>query len=187
MYRKKSVIFANKLLFMKKLLLTAFIALPIGFSAYAQSMSPAILNAGGGSATLNGNTFEWSIGEMVLVNTAHAGNLIVTQGLLQPLKTNGSTGLEVDQFVMDHVKVYPNPTENIFYIETDFHAVGELYCVLYDMSGKIVENKKLAINNQSVKVPFNISALAGGLYSLTIAFTGEGNTSKAVYKIEKTN
>ena len=51
----------------------------------SQSVTPFILNAGGGSTTASGYIFEYNIGEMVAIATVSTPNLIVTQGLLQPV------------------------------------------------------------------------------------------------------
>ncbi len=156
----------------------------------AQSISPSTLNTNGGHTVIGGNTYEWSIGEMVLVNTASAGTVVVTQGLLQPGKPSSGVGLNESQFIFDNVTVYPNPTENLFYLNADFKEKGEIHTLLYDMNGKIIDDKKVEANGQATKIPYNISMLAAGNYMLTVSFTpdnNKSNISKAAYKIEKTN
>ena len=156
----------------------------------AQSINPAILNTAGGSATISGNTYEWSIGEMVLVNTASAGNITITQGLLQPSKPSSGVGLSESQFIFDHVTIYPNPTENLFYLSADFNDKGEIHTLLYDMNGKIIDDKKIPTDGQPVKIAYNITALAAGNYMMVVSFTPQYNSKnsiKAAYNIEKSN
>jgi hypothetical protein len=158
--------------------------------ANAQSISPSIINSNGGFATIGGNTYEWSIGEMVLVHTASAGSIVITQGLLQPGKPNSGAGFGESQFIFDHVNIYPNPTDNIFYLSADFQEQGQINTILYDMNGKIISIQSQELNGSKRDFPFNISNLASGNYMLIVTFTPEyqkNNVSKAAYKIEKTN
>jgi|JI10StandDraft_1071094.scaffolds.fasta_scaffold376966_2 hypothetical protein len=158
--------------------------------ACAQSINPAIINSAGGTASIGGNTYEWSIGEMVLVNTATAGNITITQGLLQPSKPSSGVGLSESQFIFDHVTIYPNPTENLFYLSADFNDKGEIHTLLYDMNGKIIDDKKIPADGQPVKIAYNISALAAGNYMMVVSFTPTYDAKKSIkaaYKIEKSN
>ena len=83
------------------------------------------INVSGHSATINGLKFDYSIGEMTLVTTEKNATLIVTQGLLQPnssgsgANTNpGNTNISLS----DLIKVYPNPTDNILFVESSSHG-----------------------------------------------------------------
>ncbi len=154
----------------------------------AQSIHPSIINSNGGYTTIGGNTYEWSIGEMVLVNTASAGSIVVTQGLLQPNKPSSGSSINESQFIFDHVQVYPNPTDRLFFLSADFKKRGVMKSSLYDMNGKIIEAKESVSNGQNFKIQFDISALAAGNYMLIVSFASEDNAaqvSKAAYKIEK--
>ncbi len=158
--------------------------------AKGQSISPSTINAQGGFTTIGGNAYEWSIGEMVLVHTATAGNVTITQGLLQPGKHSGGTAINESQFIFDRVKVYPNPADNQFFLDADFKERGVLHCTLLDLNGKIIEEQKRITSGQREKLQYNISALSAGQYMLVVDFTADGKNkpnSKAVYKIEKTN
>ena len=86
------------------------------------------------------------IRDRVLVNTATAGNITITQGLLQPSKPSSGVGLSESQFIFDHVTIYPNPTENLFYLSADFNDKGEIHTLLYDMNGKIIDDKKIPVS-----------------------------------------
>ena len=155
-----------------------------------QSIQPSIINSNGGYTTIGGNTYEWSIGEMVLVNTASAGSIVVTQGLLQPNKPSSGSAIQESQFIFDHVRVYPNPTDRLFFLSADFKKNGLMKCSLYDMNGKVIEDKEINNTSQTLQVPFDISALAAGNYMLVVSFTSNeqlGQVSKAAYKIEKTS
>ena len=53
-------------------------------SSFAQSVTPAVLNATGGTNFFTFYRFEWSFGEAMVIETQTSPNLIVTQGVLQP-------------------------------------------------------------------------------------------------------
>ncbi len=175
---------------MKKVLFSLVVAIFSTSLSFAQSINPSIINTNGGSTVIAGNTYEWSIGEMVLVNTVSAGSVIVTQGLLQPNKPSSGSAINESQFIFDHVSVYPNPTENLFYLSTDFHNNGKILSTLYDLNGKIIMDNETLSKGQQLKIPFNISNLSAGNYMLIVSFVpenGQGKFSKAAYKIEKSN
>jgi hypothetical protein len=86
------------------------------------------------------------------------------------------------------VRVYPNPTDRLFFLTADFKMNGLMKCSLYDMNGKIIEDKEIKSSSQTLQVPFDISALAAGNYMLVVSFTSNeqpAQVSKAAYKIEK--
>ncbi|MGB8191233.1 MAG: T9SS type A sorting domain-containing protein [Chitinophagaceae bacterium] len=71
-----------------KIALSFAFTLAMAASANAQSVQQT-LNAGGGSKA--GNIYlDWSVGEMVAVQTFSSSNVLLTQGLLQPGNSLGS-------------------------------------------------------------------------------------------------
>nr|HPI54572.1 T9SS type A sorting domain-containing protein [Chitinophagaceae bacterium] len=105
------------------------------------------INVAGNSAVIYGMTFDYSIGEMTVVSTAKSGNLIVTQGLLQPQTSTGNanTTNEDNQHISSMagmINVYPNPTSNILYIETKDQQAGQFIYQLFDATGKLVASSK---------------------------------------------
>jgi len=155
----------------------------------AQSIAPATFNASGGSATVGGNVYDWSIGEMVLVSTASTPNLIVTQGLLQPASHDAASSV-LEQFAdLQSLSVYPNPSENVFYVESKTPQSGQLQGIVKDMTGKsVMMQTKQTFQGQPYRLTYDISALAAGPYVLVLQFMPAGKQSKPVqvsYKIEK--
>jgi|LauGreDrversion4_2_1035121.scaffolds.fasta_scaffold02041_2 gliding motility-associated-like protein len=110
----------------------------------AQTVSPYILNSAGGSQTGSGNSYEWSLGEMVLIDTWTTTGMILTNGLLQPLRI-----LPLDEFA-----IYPN---NIITInadgENDIWFIGNLSeypdneVTVYDRIGRVVYRAKPYLND----------------------------------------
>ena len=157
-------------------------------SVYAQTT----INAASNSAEINGIRFEYAIGEMTLISTEKNTNLIVTQGFLQP----NSSGKGAHDATSDDqlsnlaglIKVYPNPTDNILFIEASETLQGDFNFQLMDVSGKIIMDKKSAQTLASQKWNLNLSALAAGSYFLMVNQTNaQGKNQITSFKIQKTN
>lgn len=157
-----------------------------------QGYSQNALNVAGNSATVNGIRFDYSIGEMVLVNTARNPNLVVTQGILQPHGTGqGSTqeNPSVNPSNMnDLVKVYPNPTKDVLFVEINTSIDGNIDYEVYDATGKIISSKSGNYKSGVHKLSIDMQSLAAGSYYLMLRSIGaEGKATHYSYKVQKTN
>lgn len=159
----------------------------LGFLAtagFAQTSAPSTLNAGGGSKVINGQSYDYSVGEMVLVNTATASNIIVTQGLLQP-QEDQETGI-ADHFLDDgQLSVYPNPFEDVVNLKANLPASGILYLDVYDVHGKLIVQRELAIATGKENTNLSLQNLAAGNYVLKAKFESMGSTHFQSFKIQK--
>ncbi len=172
---------------MKKITISLIFICSIG-TAFAQTS----FNVSSHSAVINGNTYEYSIGEMTLVSTEKNANLIVTQGFLQPTsKGSVSSTNPISQGIdnnIDNIKVYPNPTEDILFVETLEAAEATGSYQLFDAAGKIVLSKTLPLKEGMNKWILNVHSLAAGSYYLVVNKPGKNGTSeKFSYKIQKVN
>jgi hypothetical protein len=167
----------------KKLILMLFVLAALG--SWAQMVKPFTVNSTGGTATLGGNTYEWSFAEMTLVNTTAASNLIVTQGLLQPLDLNvGTTELTA---LPGGLKVYPSPTFDLLNLETSFDLPGQLNYQVMDMAGKVVLRNELKLESGSTLTSLSLEPYPAGEYLLRVLFisrAGTGNFNQT-FKIQK--
>ncbi|MEZ5047343.1 MAG: hypothetical protein R2831_10170 [Chitinophagaceae bacterium] len=68
------------------------------------------MNVASHTATIQGMTFDYSIGEMALISTEHQSKLIITQGLLQPSNASSSSAHASDpnsiNQLLDYIKVF---------------------------------------------------------------------------------
>jgi len=79
---------------------------------------------------------------------------------------------ELDEIVsFDEVNIYPNPTKNAVYIETE--EINIEYIFIYDANGRLI-SKKFVNNNQ-----INLTTLQTGIYIIKI------NDTKTAFKIVK--
>lgn len=150
----------------------------------AQSIAPSIINAAGGSATLAGNKYDWSVGEMTMVSTLTGSGVIVTQGILQPfhyVPTSVS-----DPSFADDLQVFPNPAISALNIRYNSAGKGTLSYSLYDMRGSQVRWGVNYLKQGATTCEIYIDPISCGSYVLEITLTDENNAiKKASYKIEK--
>jgi hypothetical protein len=152
-------------------------------SAKAQSIGPSTLNQTGGSATIGGDVFDWSVGEMTMVSTFSGASVIVTQGVLQTeILPSGKKEVPL----VGQLQVFPNPASNMINVQFSAVSAGNLICKLTDMTGKTLTTKKLAVNQGTTTEQIEISRLAAATYMLTVSFEAPGKTQETTnYKIEK--
>ncbi len=147
-------------------------------SSYAQQ---AFNSAG--SAGLSGNFgLDWSVGELTLVKTEQNGALMFTQGVLQG---NIMVFANASSITDGEMRILPNPTPGILYLQTGFLQPGKLSTMLYSAQGQKLLSREEQLTGFSVK-NINMTAFAGGTYFLEIMFTdNSGNSRKRTYKIVK--
>jgi hypothetical protein len=159
--------------------------LAYGQTVQAQSISPSVLNASGGSQSAGAATFEWSVGEMTLVSTASAGSIVVTQGLLQPLQAPAAIGNVV--ISTEDLSVFPVPASSILNIKPGFRKPGTMVLLLVDATGKTVLHSEVLLKTGTELQQLNISSFANGNYLLSVSYEASGTLSHQSYKIQKIN
>ena len=178
---------------MKNQLKLAAFSLCLLFGISREASAQQTINVAGNSAVIHGMTFDYSIGEMTVVSTEKSGNLIVTQGLLQPQTSTGSANTtNADNQHLSSmagmINVYPNPTSNVLYIETKDQQAGDFKYQLFDAAGKLVASSKEMQKEGANKYSFSLQSFASGSYFLMIQKSGDnGNVEAISYKIQKTN
>ncbi len=152
-----------------------------GTAAYGQRT----LNAAGGTKVLAGKTYEWSVGEMAVVQTATKGTLTVTQGLLQPAA--GPPNAVPSTVQAGRLNVYPNPATERVFIEHHFPQSGTLTSTLLDAAGKLVSQTTQELATGDGTQVLELHDRAAGTYLLQLRFTDRSRTeSTAVYTLQKT-
>jgi len=145
-----------------------------------QSIWPSTLNATGGSATLGGNTYEYSVGEMTLVSTFVTSTVVVTQGILQP---EGGVTAVTDHTFGEHLQVFPNPSSSYVNVQYVAAASGELTMRLLDITGKLISEDRMTVKQGINTRQIDVSNLAAATYMLQVTTDQPGE--QASYKIQK--
>lgn len=161
-----------------------FLSMLVGLFSYG-IMAQTTINASGGSESLAGGIHQYSIGEMMVVDTHSNGNITVTQGLLQI----GSEYLEVSEevFSNQNLAIYPNPVKNILYLEPDLEGSGELSVQLFDIQGRRILQKKFFLQSGLEKQELDLSNLSEATYMLNINFAHGEKQYRQTYKVVKTS
>ena len=177
---------------MKNRLTTTALLLCISLYAFTQSTpdnKQSVINAAGGSSLNGYHQFEWSVGEMALINQMSDGTnkLIVTNGFIQPYLLYPGRDNNTNGFDAEEIRIFPNPATQ--YIEINFFTKqkGKLTVHFYDATGKKVFTKELTSNGVDLIDRIPVNALAQGVYVLHVELTGApGSVSKkSSYKFVK--
>lgn len=125
----------------------------------------------------------------LIFNYDQLGNRILRQLIVEPCldeitdDDDGNNGAklgrenenEINQQVVNY-RVYPNPTDNVLYIETS-EANNLISLQLYDIQGKLVLKKQCNSQRNSIDIQY----LASGTYMLHI----KGEMGDKIFKITK--
>ncbi len=169
---------------------TTFALLLLSYIACSQNNRQAVINATGGSSQHGYYQFEWSVGEMALVNQMNdaSNKLTVTNGFIQPYILFPARDNNNQPFDADEIRIFPNPATS--YVEINFFTKqkGKLVIYFYDALGKKVFAKELTSNGVDLIERVPVTGLAQGMYMLQIELVPDpGSVSKkSAYKIVKT-
>lgn len=142
------------------------------------------INSSGGTNNIAGNNYEWSVGEMALVSTASASNIVVTQGVLQPAPQ--PTSINDQSFLADKLKVYPVPTSDMVNLSYNYLSQGTISYELTDMTGKNIVSRNITVEPGNHIERINLERLANAAYMLNIKYISEtGSQSFTSFKLEK--
>lgn len=166
-----------------------FLSVGIFFSlgSFAQSVSPATLNATGGTYFFTYYRVEWSFGESMAIETMSSPNVIVTNGILQP-GTHIPAAINNDGFWdRDEIKVLPNPTQNILEIDFFSKQKGKVIMNLFDESGRFMGTRQFDYFGTGRIEKWDLSGYGSGMYFLNIQLEPIGNSvaKKGSFKVQK--
>jgi hypothetical protein len=123
----------------KKLVLCAVFLIFIGISGLQAQVA---IPASGGNASGSGGITSYTVGQVVYTtNTVTNGS--VSQGVQQPFEILVVSGIEQAKGINLECSAYPNPTADFFNLNVENFNNENLSYQLFDISGKLLENKKL--------------------------------------------
>jgi hypothetical protein len=161
-------------------------------NSFSQSVTPAILNASGGTYVFGPYRVEWSFGEAMAVETmtnATSSNIIVTNGVLQPGTHNPATNITTGVWDAEEIKILPNPVQNV--VEIDFFSKqkGKMNLTFFDTEGRTIATRQFDYFGVGRIELWNISTFPAGAYFLNIQLTPTGTSiaKKGAFKVIKVN
>ncbi|MDD2387426.1 MAG: T9SS type A sorting domain-containing protein [Bacteroidales bacterium] len=126
----------------KKIKLSAIFLLGLGLTVI-QAQESAV--ASGGDASGSSGSMSYSIGQMVYTtNSGVSGS--VSQGVQQAFEISVVSELDDGQAVGLNVSAYPNPTNDYLFLKIDTLELSEMSFQLFDITGKLLESKKIDSN-----------------------------------------
>lgn len=168
---------------MRKIMLLTFFGMGfVGFS-YGQSLSPTVIAAGGGTASGESMTLDWTLGETT-VESVYTSDRMYTQGFQQPILNVERlddlpkllTGSETTT-----VKVSPNPVASVLNVQISKPFEFDVDVRVTDMEGQLVMHQKVPALSGGHEL--NVSHLSSGIYHLHMF--DKDKKEIAVYRISK--
>lgn len=130
----------------------------------------------GGTANGSGGTATSSFGLPLYTHQRNSATVIL-QGNQQPYEFFSVSYKALS--ASDAIKVYPNPAQNYFYIETNSTSELDFSYRLYALDGKLIEEGNFSESIQ----PVFVKELAPGMYHLLVSKAGELILSSKIIKI----
>lgn len=130
----------------KKLKIIIMLLLELGLTdLQAQEAIPAT----GSNASGSGGSTSYSVGQIVYT-TNNGTNGSVAQGVQQPFEISVVTAIEETKGITLECSAYPNPTTDYLTLEIENFDLSTLTFSLYDINGKLLENKKIECKETSI-------------------------------------
>lgn len=176
---------------MVKSLLFTLSAILFSFIGQAQSVTPSITNAGGGSWVDPYSYlryFDWSIGELTLVDTkvSQDSSIYLYNGVLQPCTEKPGNSPLTANFDNGDFKLFPNPTIGQFEINFFVRASGTMYLDLTNALGQTMERRSFRYYGCCHIEHYDISHLPSGVYFIVASLVPDpANASSSTQVIFK--
>lgn len=106
------------------------------------------VNTTGGNASGSGGSISYSVGQVLYQTHGTYGS--VAEGVQQPYEISVVTEIEDARGINFSVTAYPNPTADYLTLVVKDFKLSKLTFQLYDMHGKLLQNKKITRNQTSI-------------------------------------
>ncbi|MDO9185415.1 MAG: T9SS type A sorting domain-containing protein [Bacteroidia bacterium] len=146
----------------------------MGLCGFADLFAQQNTDASGGNAYGTGGSASFSIGQVDYITASDSsGN--TTQGLQQSYEILIIKGIEEIDI---NLTLYPNPAADFVVLSVQNTNIQNMTYLLYDMQGKLIENKKLNSNQTSI----SMADLANDIYFIKVL---DNDSELKVFKIIK--
>jgi hypothetical protein len=135
------------------------------------------LPAAAGNAFGTDGSVSYTVGQIAYTyNNGTNGN--VAQGIQQPYEIFVITGIQETKGMSLQCLVYPNPVTDNLILKIENNEFSKLSFSLFDVNGKLLDNKKVAGKETSI----NMNSLVSSTYFLKVF---NGNIEIQTFKIVK--
>ncbi len=139
------------------------------------------VSATGGNASGSGGYMSYSVGQVAF--QTHTGkNVSMAEGVQQPYEIFVITAIEETNGITLSISAYPNPVSDYLILSIDEFEIADSYYQLYDVYGKLLQNKKITGNQTIIRM----NDLSSSIYFLRVAITRNGTSQEVkTFKIIK--
>lgn len=156
-------------------------------TARSQDTALHVVNVSGGSFKDGSIVYEWSVGELALIDEMRSSdqNVILTNGFIQGLAKKIIKDTLVKPIPANQVTILPNPTRGKLQVNFDMPVAGIAKLTLYDETGFVLFKKEIPSQSGAVSQTILMNNFAAGNYFLVIELLENNNKKRQTYKIIK--
>ena len=137
---------------MKKIKLLTAVTL-MAFGAVTSLQAQETVTTTGGEANGGGGSASYTVGQVFYTTQTGTNGNSVAQGVQQPFEISVVTGIEQAKNINLICSAYPNPTTDYLILKVDASttlSIQSMSYQLFDINGKLLENKKIEGNKTSI-------------------------------------
>jgi hypothetical protein len=152
----------------------------------AQEIMPSVINVTGGSAMNGYYRFDWSVGEMCIIDTYKQPGLILENGFLHPGTERPKHVKELDFFATGDIMIFPNPVYTSTEVNFNLAEPGRVSIRLMNIMGKLVEIRQFDYNGAGRIEKVDLQHLPAGTYMMHVLLSPTDQSipaRKGTYKL----
>ncbi|MBK9329798.1 MAG: T9SS type A sorting domain-containing protein [Sphingobacteriales bacterium] len=135
---------------------------------HAQNIKSSAVTTSGATMNQSNAKLSFTVGEIV-VKTITDGNNSIGQGFINSSTSNVITAIKEPDLSKLQMKVYPNPSSDLIYVDISDSKVSDIQLSVYDITGKQISNAIYIAGNNHIGV--NTQSWQKGEYIITIRDT----------------
>jgi hypothetical protein len=147
----------------------------LGFGITTVNAQQAITTTGS-SVSDSGGTVAYTIGQIAYTSYSNTKGTI-TQGVQQSYKISTELGIDNHSINLELI-TYPNPTTNFFTLSVGSTLLTNLNFELYDINGRLIENRKITSPTETIRM----EDLTSATYFLKVT---DNNKELKIFKVIK--
>jgi hypothetical protein len=153
--------------------------------SFGQTVGPSVTNIAGGSAASGYYRFDWSVGEMCVIETYSQPNVKLTNGFLQPGIQYTGPAPNIDFFATGDIIIFPNPAATIAEVNFKVSQAGQVTMRLTDAQGKLLHTRQFDYNGTGHIEKLDVQQYAAGGYFITIQLkpADQSPARKGIFKL----
>jgi hypothetical protein len=152
----------------------------------SQEITPNIINVTGGSSINGYYRFDWSVGEMCIIETFVKSEGMLENGFLHPGTERPGPFKGVNFFATGDIMIFPNPVYTITEVNFNLSQPGKVSIRLMDIMGKLVMNRQFVYNGSGRIEKIDLQRFPAGTYMLHVLLTPTDESMparKGTYKL----